>query len=141
MMYICNTKIKEIITIKTLKIMANILKQFENQIGENIRKRNEVFVSCTILKETDKAINVMFIADCKETCKKYDMYTKRVYAWFPKSRTEVLGEHLIKTEGWLLCSKLIDAEVDPDEYRSSGWLDENRIIRNENILSGEAINN
>ena len=119
----------------------NIIKQFENQIGENIRKRNEVFVSCTILKETDKAINVLFIADCKETCKKYDMYTKRVYAWFPKSRTEILNEHLIKTEGWLLCSKLIDAEVDPDEFRMSGWIDENRIIKDETFLSGEKLIN
>ena len=103
--------------------MANILKQFENQIGENIRKRNEVFVSCTILKETDKAINVLFIADCKETCKKYDMYTKRVYAWFPKSRTEVVREHLIKTEGWLLVSKLIEGGVRPDDFDKSAWND------------------
>lgn len=118
---------------------VNIIKQMENQMGMDLRAKNEVFISCTILKETDKAINVLFVADCVDTYER-KCYNKKVYAWFPKSRIEVLGDHLIKTEGWLLCSKLIDAEVDPDEYRSSGWLDENRIIRDEIFLSGEAIN-
>ena len=119
---------------------VNIIKQIENQIGDNIRKRNEVFVSCSIIKETDKAINVMFIADCVDCCDS-KCYNKKVYAWFPKSCTEVLGEHLVKTKGWLLVSKLIDGGVCPDEYRSSGWLDENKIIRDEIFLSGEKLIN
>lgn len=100
--------------------MINILKQMENQMGMALRAKNEVFVSCTILKETDKAINVLFIADCVDCCER-KCYNKKVSAWFPKSRTEVLSEHLIKTEGWLLVSKLIDAEVDPDDFDKSAW--------------------
>ena len=122
-MYICSVKTKEIITIKTLKIMAyNIIKQMENQMGMALRAKNEVFISCTILKETDKAINVLFIADCVDVDDR-KCYNKKVYAWFPKSRTEVLNEHLIKTEGWLLVSKLIEGGVRPDDFDKSAWND------------------
>lgn len=102
--------------------MTNILKQMENQMGMALREKNKVFVSCIILKETDKAINVLFIADCVDCCD-HKCYNKKVYAWFPKSRTEVISEHLIKTEGWLLVSKLIDGGVDPDDFDKSAWND------------------
>lgn len=88
----------------------------------DLRAKKEVFVSCSIIKETEKAINVMFIADCVDTCDR-KCYNKKVYAWFPKSRTEVLSEHLIKTEGWLLTSKLIDGGVRPDDFDKSAWSD------------------
>ncbi len=100
----------------------NIIKQMENQMGLDLRAKNEVFISCSILKETDKAINVLFIADCVDCCER-KCYNKKVYAWFPKSRTEVLNEHLIKTEGWLLVSKLIDGGVSPDDFDKSAWND------------------
>ena len=99
----------------------NIIKQMENQMGMNLRAKNEVFISCTILKQTDKAINVLFIADCVDNDDR-KCYNK-VYAWFPKSRTEILNEHLIKTEGWLLVSKLIDGGVRPDDFDKSAWND------------------
>ena len=102
--------------------MTDILKQIENQMGMALRAKNEVFISCSILRATDKAINVEFIADCVDTCER-KCYNKKVYAWFPKSRTEVLDEHLIKTEGWLLVSKLIDGGVDPDDFDKSAWND------------------
>ena len=100
----------------------NIIKQMENQMGLVLREKNEVFISCTILKETDKAINVLFIADCVDIDDR-KCYNKKVYAWFPKSRTEVISEHLIKTEGWLLVSKLIDGGVRPDDFDKSAWND------------------
>ena len=121
-LYICSVKTKQIITIKTLKIMATTAKQMENQMGLDLRAKNEVFISCTILKETDKAINVLFIADCVDVDDR-KCYNKKVYAWFPKSRTEVVSEHLIKTEGWLLVSKLIEGGVRPDDFDKSAWND------------------
>ena len=107
--------------------MTNIIKQMENQMGMTLRAKNEVFISCSILKETDKAINVLFIADCVDNDDR-KCYNKKVYAWFPKSRTEILNEHLIKTEGWLLVSKLIDGGVDPDDFDKSAW-DDNGILK------------
>ena len=115
--------------------MTDILKQFENQMGMALRAKNEVFISCSIIKETDKAINVLFIADCVDTCER-KCYNKKVYAWFPKSRTEVLNEHLIKTEGWLLVSKLIDGGVDPDDFDKSAWSD-NGILKDAISVDGK----
>lgn len=118
--------------------MTNIIKQMENQMNMDLRAKNEVFISCTILKETDKAINVMFVACCKQSYGKYDEYTKRVYAWFPKSRTQVIDEHTIKAEGWLLVSKMIEAGVDADEYKASGWLEEDtKVIKDCKTILGE----
>ena len=99
----------------------NIIKQMENQMGMDLREQKEVFIACNILKETDKAINVMFDAACVELGER--IYNEKVYAWFPKSRTEIIEEHLIKTEGWLLVSKLIDGGVRPDDFDKSAWND------------------